>query len=94
MTDNRFVAWHLGVSGQPAAPLHYRLLATYQTGLGTYADPLYGCQYNLSLLAEVSWLFPHDWMLRGALAMDKGRLLGEKIGFPFLNRLSGSPFCL
>jgi len=81
VTDNRFVAWHLGVSGQPAAPLHYRLLATYQTGLGTYADPLYGCQYNLSLLAEVSWLFPHDWMLRGALAMDKGRLLGDNYGF-------------
>jgi len=26
-------------------------------------------------------LFPHDWMLRGALAMDKGRLLGDNYGF-------------
>ena len=81
VTDNRFVAWHLGVSGQPLAPLHYRFLATYQTGLGTYADPLPGRHYNLSLLAEASWRFPHDWMVRGALAMDKGRLLGDNYGF-------------
>lgn len=81
VADNRFVAWHLGVSGQPLAPLHYRLLATYQTGLGTYLDPFTGRQYNLSLLGEASWQFPHDWLVRCALAMDKGKLLGDNYGF-------------
>ena len=74
------VAWHLGLSGQPLAPLHYRVLATYQTGLGTYNEPFTSRQYNLSLLAEASWLFKHDWSVRGALAMDKGKLLGDNFG--------------
>ena len=80
VADNRFVAWHLGLSGQPMNPLRYRLLATYQTGLGTYDRPFTGRQYNMSLLAEVSWQILHGWQFRGALAMDKGRLLGDNYG--------------
>lgn len=80
VANNRMVAWHLGLSGQPLAPLHYRVLATYQTGLGTYNEPFTSRQYNLSLLAEASWLFKHDWSVRGALAMDKGKLLGDNFG--------------
>jgi hypothetical protein len=80
VADNRFVAWHLGLSGQPLSPLHYRLLATYQTGYGTYDNPFTGRQYNLSLLAEASWQFCKGWQVRGALAMDKGKLLGDNYG--------------
>lgn len=80
VADNRFVAWHMGLSGQPLAPLHYRLLATYQTGLGTYDRPFSSPQYDLSLMAEVSWLLKDGWQLKGALAMDKGRLLGDNYG--------------
>ncbi len=78
--NNRTVAWHLGLSGQPLAPLHYKVLATYQTGMGTYDDPFVSPQYDLSMLAEVSWQFPKGWLLRGAFAFDKGRLLGDNYG--------------
>jgi len=80
VANNRFVAWHVGLSGQPLSSLHYRVLTTYQTGLGTYDHPFTSRQYDLSLLAEVSWLFGDGWKLRGALAMDKGRLLGDNYG--------------
>ena len=80
VTNNRFVAWHLGISGQPARPLHYRLLATWQSALGTYAEPLPERQHNLSLLAEASWRFPLGWQVRGAIALDRGRLLGDNFG--------------
>lgn len=80
VANNRFVAWHLGLSGQPLTPLHYRLLATYQTGYGTYDDPFTGKKYNLSLLAEASWQFCKGWQVRGALALDKGKLLGDNYG--------------
>ena len=80
VTNNRFVAWHVGLSGQPLAPLHYRLLATYQTGLGTYADPLPDRQHNLSVLGEASWQFPRGWQVRGGIAFDRGRLLGDNFG--------------
>jgi len=78
--NNRFVAWHLGLSGEPISTLAYRLLATYQTGYGTYASPYLSRRYNLSLLAELSYQFPKGWSITGAFGMDKGRLLGENYG--------------
>lgn len=80
VADNRFVAWHLGISGQPIDILHYRVLATYQTGYGTYNDPFVSRQHNLSLLAEVSLNLKSGWSLKGGLAMDKGKLLGDNYG--------------
>ena len=87
--NNRFVAWHMGISGQPLPPLHYRVLATYQTGFGTYDIPFTRKQYNTSLMAEVSWQFCHGWQLRGAMAMDKGSLLGDNFGAQFTIIKSG-----
>lgn len=80
VADNRFVAWHLGVSGQPVDLLRYRVLATYQTGYGTYNDPFTSRLHNLSLLAEVSLSLKGGWSLKGCLAMDKGKLLGDNYG--------------
>jgi len=80
MANNRMVAWHLGVSGQPLPHLRYRVLSTYQTGLGTYDDPFASPQYNFSLLAELSWLIKRGWSLRGAFGMDQGKLLGDNYG--------------
>ena len=80
VADNRFVAWHLGFSGKAAEPLSYRLLTTYQTGLGTYNDPFTSKQYNFSLLAELSWQLKNGWSLKGGFAMDKGKLLGDNYG--------------
>lgn len=80
VANNRMVAWHLGLSGDPLPSLHYRVLTTYQTGLGTYDDPFTSPQYNFSLLAELSWQLHHGWSLRGAFGMDQGKLLGDNYG--------------
>ena len=83
--DNRFTAWHFGLSGTPVAGLHYRLLATWQRGLGTYKIPYPDPRRNVSLLAEASYVFPQHsklggWSVRGAVAADHGKLLGNNSG--------------
>ena len=78
--NNRFVAWHLGLSGQPADQLHYRLLATWQRGYGTY-DVLYNTpRENVSLMAEATYLFPKGWHVKAALGMDSGKIYGDNYG--------------
>ena len=48
--DNRFWAWHVGVSGDPLDGLHYRLLATWQRGFGTYYNIYRDPRDNVSLM--------------------------------------------
>ncbi len=79
--NNRFEAWHLGVSGQPTEALKYRLLATYQTGWGSYSDPYDKKHHNVSLLLEADYGFKHGWGLRGGCGMDFGAILGRSYGF-------------
>jgi len=80
---NRLVAWHLGLNGSPTGSLHYRVLATWQKSYGTYyylpADP----EENLSLMAEACYSFNGGWQLKGALAMDSGKLRGDNYGLQF-----------
>lgn len=78
--NNRFQAWHVGLSGQPLPTLGYRFLLTYQEGLGTYLNPYIPRQYNLSMMAEATWAFADGWQARAALAFDKGRLYGDNQG--------------
>ena len=83
--NNRTVAWHAGVSGKPADGLAYRLLATYQKGYGTYADPYADPEHNVSLMAEASYDFPaghklSGWGIKAAVGMDKGALRGDNYG--------------
>lgn len=88
--NNRTVAWHLGIAGDPSSRLHYRILATWQKGFGTYWAPFSDPRHNVSLLAEASYRlrdgkerWARGWMLRGALAMDSGTLLGDNYGVQF-----------
>lgn len=78
---NRLVAWHLGISGTPMARLHYRVLATWQKSYGSYyylpTNPMEG----VSLLAEASYGLSGGWSLKGAFAMDAGKLRGDNYGF-------------
>lgn len=83
--DNRFTAWHFGLNGSPLAGLHYRLLATWQRGFGTYKTPYLDPRRNVSLMAEAAYDFPQHsklrgWSVRGAVATDHGRLLGNNTG--------------
>ena len=80
--DNRFVAWHIGLSGKPFRGLRYRVLGTWQQGLGTYEDPLLAPAYNRSLLVEMAYDLPvlGGWQVKGAAALDHGQLLGDNFG--------------
>ena len=80
--NNRFVAWHGGLSGSLSRDLDYRLLATYQKGWGTYENMYPSPRRNVSLLAEAKYSAPvGGWQVVAALGMDKGSLLGDNFGF-------------
>lgn len=83
--DNRFWAWHFGISGNPFAGFHYRMLATWQKGFGTYSKPLPNPETNRSFLIEGRYAFDCRTALRGwyaaaALGIDHGGLLGNNTG--------------
>ena len=77
---NRFKAWHLGFNGSPLDGLHYRVLATWQRSFGTYYYLPPTPMENVSLLAEASYALRNGWHLKGAFAMDNGKLRGESYG--------------
>lgn len=78
--NNRFWAFHLGVSGSPTEKLSYRLMATYQKGFGTYTMPYRKPHSNVSTMLEVNYRLPKGWSLKGAYGMDMGGLLGHNYG--------------
>ena len=84
--NNRFWAWHVGVSGSPMKNLRYRILATWQRGWGTYDAPLTDPQRNTILLAEAEYQFQQQlqgWSIKAAFALDRGSLLGDNTGMQF-----------
>lgn len=80
MTNTRFNAWHLGFDGQPTERLGYRVLVSYQDGLGTYGIPYDDIHHNVSFLVEANYLFPHGWQLTAGYGMDFGAILGHNAG--------------
>jgi hypothetical protein len=85
VANNRFWAWHFGLSGDPTDALHYRVLATWQRGWGTYDAPLPEPERNMSLLAEAEYRFSEQhqlagWSVKAAFGLDHGGLLGNNTG--------------
>ncbi len=87
VANNRFVAYHVALGGQPpivAGQLSYRLLATYQEGLGTYLDPYNGYRSNFSLMIEAQYSPAcqrlKGWSVTAACALDSGQLYGNNKG--------------
>ena len=82
--DNRFMAFHLGFDGRPTANTRYRVLATYQEGLGTYGMPYLKKHHNVSFLTEFEYQFLHSfmrgWSLKAGYGMDFGAILGNNHG--------------
>ncbi len=79
--NNRFVAWHLGVGGQPAQRLSYRLLLTWQRGYGTYSKIFIDPEENVSLLAEACYRpVRGGWTVKGGFAFDSGGIYGHNSG--------------
>lgn len=83
--NNRFIAFHLGISGDINEHVHYRLLATHQRGWGTYDKPFAKVQENFSLLAEGEYAFTDKRLkglkVMGGFGMDRGKILGDNYGF-------------
>lgn len=78
--NNRFTAWHLGAEGKPLPNVGYRLLATTQTGYGTYDNPYFRRKHNFSLMGEVTCGLTCGWSVTGAVAFDKGSIYGGNSG--------------
>lgn len=95
--DNRFVAFHMGLGGNPNENLNYRLLATYQTGWGTYSRPYTKKRHNVSLMGEASYDIHSSrckWIdgtnVTAAYGMDFGSILGgPNYGFQLTLSKSG-----
>lgn len=87
--DNRFLAFHLGFDGQPTEKLDYRVLASYQEGLGTYVTPYTRKHHNVSFMIEAGYSLPKEWNVRGAYGMDFGHILGSNAGFQITVSKSG-----
>ena len=83
--NNRFMAFHLGADGNIMENLSYRLLASWQDGLGTYNRPYTHRLYNTSFLVEADYRFTQPrlrgWSIRGAYGMDFGKIRGDNAGF-------------
>lgn len=83
--NNRFTAFHLGISGHPNDQFNYRALATYQEGLGTYALPYTKRRHNVSFMLEGTYNFTvkslRGFSVTGAYAMDFGSIFGHNAGF-------------
>ncbi|MGI6231544.1 MAG: capsule assembly Wzi family protein [Prevotella sp.] len=87
--NNRFLAFHFGMSGRPTERLTYRLMATYEEGLGTYDIPFTSKRHNVSAMLEAAYQFPKGWYVKGAAGMDMGGLLGHNYGFQLTVSKSG-----
>lgn len=83
--DNRFMAFHLGIDGRPFPRFMYRVLASWQEGLGTYDEPYENKRNNFSLLVEGEYAFGgkllNGWKVKGCYGMDLGAILGDNYGF-------------
>lgn len=91
--NNRFMAFHLGFDGRPTLNTRYRVLATYQDGMGTYANPYTKVRHNVSFLVEGEYKFIHkfmrNWTVKGGYSMDFGSILGNNQGFQLTVTKSG-----
>ena len=80
--NTRFKANHIGIEGRPLADLRYRFLLTFTQNWGTYWYPFPRRMDNCSGLVELDY-YPR-WLkgfyAKGAVAWDKGPLLGNNLG--------------
>lgn len=80
--DTRFIAYHLGISGNPFPGFDWRALFTYSENWGTYRYPYPDVLKNFSGLLEVKYSPLHwkGWWAKAGLAWDNGKLLGKNFG--------------
>lgn len=80
--NNRIIAHHLGVSGDPFEGVKYRLLLTHSKNWGTYTEPFPEVVKSTSALVELTFS-PRKirgWSFSVAGGLDRGDLLGDNTG--------------
>ena len=87
--NNRFVAYHIGISGQPSLGIAYRILTTWQKGYGTYKQPYPDPKHGFYCMGEVSYKMPKGWDITAAMALDHGNLTGNNFGIQLTVAKSG-----
>lgn len=92
--NNRFIAWHLGIGGEPAENLSYRLLATYQKGWGAYKRPFADPHESINMMGEATYTFNESsalkgWSIKGAAGFDHGKIYGNNVGLQLTIRKTG-----
>lgn len=78
--NNRFVAYHIGISGQPSKNIAYRILSTWQKGYGTYKQPYPNPKHGFYCMGEVSCKMSKGWDITAAMALDRGKQTGNNFG--------------
>lgn len=80
--SNRVRSHHIGISGNPAKKLSYRILLSYTKHWGTYAQPLDDVVNQFSSLYEATYSPGKlaSWSISACLGIDKGGYLGDNIG--------------
>ena len=82
--DTRFMAFHVGISGQPTQELSYRILGTWKEGLGTYKQPFTKHKNQVNILMEANYAFSQSklkgWNIGVGLGYDNGEIVGDNFG--------------
>lgn len=84
ISNNRFMAFHIGLGGQPTPELSYRLLATWRDGLGTYIKPYTRRREQVNIMAEANYAFRQKslkgWSVGFEIGYDNGDIVGNNFG--------------
>ncbi|MCH5236866.1 MAG: hypothetical protein J1E95_03610 [Muribaculaceae bacterium] len=80
--NTRFYANHFGLEGNPTNDINWRILLTFSRNWGTYWRPLTEVTDSFSGLLELNYSpkWAKGWKVKGALAIDRGQLLGNNFG--------------
>lgn len=87
--NNRFVAYHIGISGQPSKSIDYRILSTWQKGYGTYNRPFPDPRFGFYCMGEVTCRIKKGWGITATMALDRGKLTGNNFGMQVTVAKSG-----
>ena len=89
--SNRIKAHHVGISGNPAGELAYRVLLSFTRHWGTYREPLDETRHQNSMLFELKYTPERlkGWQFEASCGIDDGDYLGSSVGGMLTIRKSG-----
>ena len=80
--NNRLLAWHAALAGDPSAEWHWRALVSFTRNWGSYEAPFTDVLHQTHVMAEATYRprWAPGWTGVAALALDHGTLLGNSVG--------------